>query len=322
MATSIRVSLLTGLAYYTFAAAWVWARSAELNIRPFTGLVPKKTLVGAAEGFIVGGVGAALLFAGIRVVVGRPLLDPSTALLTTQGNVVLLLLGILLIAVAAPVVEELVFRGFLAEAFRDRGKRVAVLVSAVAFSLAHLRLSQFRYYLGVGILLAIVYWRRGLVGSIAAHATFNGMLILLAAAAAHGPALEVRTAGFTVGVPQTYQVSTDVFREDLVAIGPLGAQIEFAHVDVDVPEARDLAGEMVRGQLPFPPELVVDAASVAVLPFPAGEAVSVNVTVEGQPGRMVALPRPGRLWIATVISDGNHRTLVDFDRMLASWRIP
>jgi membrane protease YdiL (CAAX protease family) len=299
----------------------VWARSAELNIRPFTGLVPRKTLVGAAEGFIVGGVGAALLFATIRVTVGRPVLDPSTALLTTQGNVLVLFLGIVLIAVAAPVVEEIVFRGFLAEAFRDRGKRVAVLVSALAFSLAHLRLSQFRYYLGMAILLAIVYWRRGLVGSITAHATFNGMLIVLAAAAAHGPALDVRTAGFTVAVPQTYHVSTDVFGEDLVAVGPLGAQIEFAHVDVDVPPARQLAGEMVCGQLPFPPELVVDSASVAVLPFPAGEAVSLNVSVEGRPGRMVALPRPGGLWIATVVSDGNHRTLVDFDRMLASWRI-
>ncbi len=60
----------------------------------------------------------------------------------------------LLIVLIGPVVEELVFRGFLAEALRGRGRRGAVLLSAAAFSLAHLRLAQFRYYLFLGVVLA------------------------------------------------------------------------------------------------------------------------------------------------------------------------
>lgn len=320
-ADAIRISLFSGLGFYALTAAWVLARSAELGIRPALGR--NRAVVGAAEGFIVGGVMALLLFAVLRLATGRPILDPTITLLTAQGSIASLLLGVVLIVIAAPVVEELVFRGFLAEALRDRGKKVAVLLSAVAFSLAHLRLSQFRYYVMMGALFALVYWRRGLVGSVAAHATFNGMLVVLAVAASHGPALEVTAAnGVRVTFPPTYQVSEEAAGNDLAAMGPLGATMDFTHVDGPDVTAIDLATDLATGNVPFPSEIAVDYGTVDVIQLPAGSAVSVLADVQGEEGRLIALPRPGRLWIAVFRSDGSDRARDDFDAALQSWRLP
>jgi membrane protease YdiL (CAAX protease family) len=320
-AAAIRISLFTGLAYYALAAVWVLGRSAELGLRPRPGFAT--ALVGAGEGFVVGGATAITLFGILRVATGRPVLDPTASLLTAQGSIAALLLGVVLVAIAAPVVEEMVFRGFLAEALRHRGKASAVLLSAVAFSLAHLRLAQFRYYLGMGVILALVYWRRGLVGSVAAHATFNGMLMLMAAVASHGPALDVQAAGFTVAVPPTYRTAAGIYGDDLVATGPTGARVEFTHVDLSrLPPADVMARDLARGRIPFPPELRIDYTSVVVIPLPAGPAVSMNAQVAGRDGRMIALPTPGRLWIAVFRSDGSHHSMVEFDNMVHSWRLP
>lgn len=320
-AAAIRISLFSGLAYYTLAAAWVLGRSAELGLRPRPGFAT--ALVGAAEGFVVGGATAIFLFGVLRIATGRPVLDPTAALLTAQGSIAALILGVALIAVAAPVVEEMIFRGFLAEALRHRGKKSAVLLSAIAFSLAHLRLAQFRYYVGMGVILALVYWRRGLVGSIAAHATFNGMLLLMAAVAAHGPAIDVQAAGFTVAIPPTYRTAAGVFGDDLVATGPTGARVEFTHVNIPgLPPADVMARDLAQGHVPFPPELQIDYTSVVVIPLPAGPAVSVSAKVGGLDGRMIALPTPNRLWIAVFRSDGSNHSLVEFDAMVHSWRLP
>lgn len=319
-ATAIKVSLATGLAAFALAAGWVLLRSAELGLRPQWGR--QHALRGATEGFIIGGAVAIVLFGAMRLALGRPVLDPTTSLLAAQGSPAAFLLGFLLLVVAAPVVEELVFRGFLAEALRDRGKRVAIWLSAIAFSVAHLRFSQFRYYVAMGLLLGLVYWRRGLVGSITAHATFNGMLLLIAVAASHGPAVEATGAGSTVAIPATYQVSTGLSGEELRMIGPLGAQVEFGYVDVEgLPPVEDVAADLARGMVPFPGQLVVDLSSVLVFELPAGRAVSMMATLDGENGRMVVLPQEGRLWMAILRSDGTARSFSEFEAMLRSWRL-
>ena len=120
LASAVRLSLVTGLLFYGALALWVVGRSASLGLRPTTGR--QGALIGAAEGFVVGG-GLALLMAGLlRLALGHPVIDPTSAVLAADGGVGPLLLGFLAIAVAAPVVEELVFRGFLAEALRGRGR--------------------------------------------------------------------------------------------------------------------------------------------------------------------------------------------------------
>jgi membrane protease YdiL (CAAX protease family) len=323
-ATAVKTSLFVGLVFYAITAFWVLGRSASLKIRPFTGLGPRWA-IGAAEGAVVGGVAAVLLVAALRLITGHPVLDPSTAFLASQGSGLALLLGFVVIVVAAPLVEELVFRGFMAESYRRSGKRLAIILSAAAFSLAHLSLPQLRYYLVMGIALGVVYWRRGLVGSIATHAAFNGVLLAVALAAAHGPAVEHHVAGATVAIPGTYGVVTAPFgNDDLVANGPLGASVEVAHVELPgaVVSADALAQGFARGAFPLPDQIVVDVASVAVFDLPAGRAVSMEARIGGRDGRVVILPRGSEAWLASYRSDGSTQSSEDFDDMLRSLTLP
>jgi len=321
LAGAVRLSLVAGLVFYGASALWVLGRSASLGMRPDTGRAT--AVVGATEGFIVGGGLAVLLVAVLRVAVGHPVLDPTAAVLAADGGAGSLLLGFLLIVLAGPVVEELVFRGFLAEALRDRGRRRAVLLSAAAFSLAHLRLSQFRYYLILGVVLGLVYWRRGLIGSVTAHAAFNGMLLVVAVAATHGPTIDVSAAGATLSLPPAWVTVSGISLDDLVAVGPTGARLELAHADVGgpLPPADVLARSLAAARVPLPPQLSVDFTSVIVVDLPAGRGVSVNVTAGGRDGRMVMIPKGDRLWLVSVVGGGGTAK-GDFAAMLRSWRLP
>ncbi len=319
--SAVRLSLVAGLLFYGAAALWVGGRSASLGRRPALGRQGARA--GAAEGFVVGGGLALLMVAVLRLVLGHPALDPTSAVLAADGGIGPLLLGFLLIAVAAPVVEELVFRGFLAEALRGRGRWFAVLISAAAFSVAHLRLAQFRYYLFLGVVLGLVYWRRGLIGSVCAHAAFNGMLLVVALAATHGPPIPASAAGATVALPAAWVTATNVASDDLVAVGPTGTRVELAHAEVgrDLPPAETLARAVAGGGVPMPANVSLDYATVIVIDLPAGRGVSVLATVDGHPGQMVMVGKGQRLWLASVVGDGGRST-EDFNAILQSWRLP
>ncbi len=212
----------------------------------------------------------------------------------------------------------------MAESYRRHGSRLAILLSAGAFSLAHLSPAQLRYYVVLGVALGVVYWRRGLVGSIAAHAAFNGILLAVAVAAAHGPAVVHHVAGASVAIPGVYQVSTPFEHAGLVAEGPLGASVEVAHVD-DGPvglSAEDIGDLFAREDQSLPAEVVVDHSSVVVFDLPAGRAVSLDVEIEGRDGRVVIVPRGGESWVLTHQSDGSAQSSEDFDDMLRSLTLP
>lgn len=89
---------------------------------------------------------------------------------------------LLVVAVAAPVGEELFFRGFVFNALRHRVRlRHAVWVSAVLFALMHVSLRSFVPILVIGAALAWLYTRTGSIwSSVVMHGTFN----LLSATAA------------------------------------------------------------------------------------------------------------------------------------------
>jgi membrane protease YdiL (CAAX protease family) len=315
---AIRLSLVAGLVFYGIAALWVLARSTVLGVRAATGI--EGGLAGAAEGAVVGVGLAVVLVAGARLAAGHPVLDPVAALLTTQGTVAFLG-GALLIAVLAPLVEELVFRGFLAEAMRPRGKWAAVVVSAAAFGVAHLRFAQFRYYVGMGVVLALVYWRRGLVGSVAAHACFNGMLVVAALAASHGPAVVLEGAGASITVPAAWH-AVGSGGPRIAAVGPAGARIDVGRIDVGVPlDARGLADAVVGRRFSAPPGTSIDPGSVGLLELPAGNAVMMRATVGSHEGRVVLLPRGTIIWIATVETAGSDRAARDFQRALSTLRL-
>ena len=95
------------------------------------------------------------------------------------GSVVL----VFVVVVAAPVAEEVVFRGVLLPSFSTwLGERWGIAITSVVFAALHLNAFSFLPILLVAWVLARLYQRSGsLWVSIAGHATFNalGIVVLL-----------------------------------------------------------------------------------------------------------------------------------------------
>ena len=140
--------------------------------------------VGAGLGIVVR-IASAIVATGV-VFVLRGATDESVQLptqidpdLTGWGLVSFAIFAV----IAAPVLEEFVFRGLLFRSIADRsGFWAGAIVSAVAFGAFHLLtpgdglevLALGLTHVGTGIGLAWIYWtRRNLLASIAGHAVFN-----------------------------------------------------------------------------------------------------------------------------------------------------
>ena len=89
----------------------------------------------------------------------------------------------LVVVVGVPIVEELFFRGLLLRGIqRDLNVPAAIVLSAVAFGLAHYELVQLPALIVLGLALGWLAVRTGRLGpSIWAHAAFNGLAILAVA---------------------------------------------------------------------------------------------------------------------------------------------
>lgn len=117
---------------------------------------------------------------GISITAGRMLgLDPDmqgAVRLFMEARGIGQIAGFLLLAcVAAPVAEELVFRGLLYPALKTRwGRPVAVGVSSVLFGAMHGHWASFLSLAVFGAALALVFDATGRLGrAIALHAVFN-----------------------------------------------------------------------------------------------------------------------------------------------------
>lgn len=87
----------------------------------------------------------------------------------------------LLIAVYAPVCEEIIFRGVTYESLKN-GQNVfqAMLVSAVLFGLAHMNFNQAAYAIVLGVILVLLKEATGsLWATILFHVVFNGYNVVL-----------------------------------------------------------------------------------------------------------------------------------------------
>jgi membrane protease YdiL (CAAX protease family) len=132
-------------------------------------------------GIVVVSAASAVLFNGGRLV------PSNSRLLFVQhpGGIGVLLLALLVTAVAAPICEEVFFRGMLFRLLRTRVPLwAAVLLSAIAFGLAHASpavsaalLPTFMY---MGTVLAVVYVRTGwLTNTILLHGISNAIATVL-----------------------------------------------------------------------------------------------------------------------------------------------
>ncbi len=89
-----------------------------------------------------------------------------------------LLLGVVVMVVLVPLVEETIHRGLVQTWLYERGAVVAIGVSALIFMLAH-RPSSWAFVFVAGIVLGIQYWQTAtLWSSVVTHATINGLIQL------------------------------------------------------------------------------------------------------------------------------------------------
>ncbi|MGH2662590.1 MAG: lysostaphin resistance A-like protein [Actinomycetota bacterium] len=173
------VAFQAGLA--AFSILWIAIRHrgwvAALGLR--SRRPARDVAVGAWAGAGLFAVVAFLLYPAfvvlIRVLTGGPpdpINQPVLPSDPTPGEVVL---GVVAVVLAAPVGEEIFFRGFLYGSLRGRfGFWVSGSVSAVVFAVFHgdAVLAVMMFF--VGLALAYLYQRRGsLAAPIAAHAVFN-----------------------------------------------------------------------------------------------------------------------------------------------------
>lgn len=125
---------------------------------------------------------SAAVFNGGHVVPGNSRL----VFIQRPHGIGLLLLALLVTAVAAPVCEELFFRGMLFRLLEERTFLwVAVAISAVAFGLAHaspaINLALLPTFMYMGAVLALVYVRTGwLTNSMLLHGLNNAIVTILA----------------------------------------------------------------------------------------------------------------------------------------------
>ena len=90
------------------------------------------------------------------------------------------LVQLLLIGFAAPIVEEIIFRGIMLNRMKWLPLWPAILIQAVLFGIVHLNLFQGLYACVAGILLGLVYIKfRSLIAVIAGHMAFNLASLLL-----------------------------------------------------------------------------------------------------------------------------------------------
>jgi membrane protease YdiL (CAAX protease family) len=87
---------------------------------------------------------------------------------------------VLFIAVGAPIVEELFFRGLLLRSLLGHTPpAVAIVISALLFALAHFEAIQFAGLAVFGVVLGVLAWRtRRLTPGIGAHAAFNAAALI------------------------------------------------------------------------------------------------------------------------------------------------
>ncbi len=131
----------------------------------------------------IGNIIGTLLNAGIGALKGSEPINPLEALMT-DSNVYL---ELLVVAIVAPVMEELIFRKMLIDRIRVYGEGTAILVSGLMFGLFHGNLFQFFYAFGLGCLFAYIYLRTGRVRyTMILHALINGFGVLISQLAVKG----------------------------------------------------------------------------------------------------------------------------------------
>ena len=173
-----QVGLWVGL-----AGAPLWAaRRSRSTLRHEFGLEVRKgdwlfLVVGVASQLIL----LPVLYWLIQLLTGPlDVAAPARKLADRAGSDAAFVLLALLVTLAAPVVEELFYRGLVLRALCSRlGARIAIMASSVVFAGSHFQPVQFPGLLAFALILSVITMRTGRLGpAVVAHAGFNAVAIV------------------------------------------------------------------------------------------------------------------------------------------------
>jgi membrane protease YdiL (CAAX protease family) len=300
--TSLRRDLAATIGFYVFVGVLVLGVFALHPVR----VVWQRRGVGDA--LAVGlpiGVAGGLFAVGIDSLhVGHLASDPTVELLVGGGGALRIGLTLIVVSALAPLVEETIFRGICAGSLLDRHAGLAIGVSAVAFAVWHFNPIGLRYYAAMGLVFGLLWWKRGLLASISAHAMFNGVLTLAAVAATGGAGATAAVGGLATQVPGGWHARGIPTADDSLIIGPAGASLALhaSHLLGPAPSVSQLEGLLAAATVPG---VAVEAGSVRSLPTTVGTAVTADINASGQPGHVLEVAYDGDMYQILMVTAGS-----------------
>ncbi len=127
---------------------------------------------------------SAFIALGLSALLGAVGLIPNVRLVSDVSGQAgpLLVLGLVVSLLLAPLAEEVVFRGILYQSLRKRmGATRATMGSALAFAALHAQPALWPQLVLLGVILALAFERmRSLYPALCLHAAYNGAVIVLA----------------------------------------------------------------------------------------------------------------------------------------------
>lgn len=167
------IVLLANLTVVLLYAIIIHARGEQVGRYIAFGPVPMRNMIGA----VGAGIGFRYIFSILLALIlrGSETLQSYNTHMTQMMNDDTWLI-LLAVVIAAPIVEEIIFRGVLFRALeRSFHKGIAIIVPSILFALAHTDPVQMVYAFFLGLLFAFVRAKSGkLLPCILMHFAFNG----------------------------------------------------------------------------------------------------------------------------------------------------
>jgi membrane protease YdiL (CAAX protease family) len=319
----IAIDIVMTLAFYGVVGGMVvFQITPSIRLRWGDGSLVVRLLTGLVLGAALSGV----LLALVSAAVGHLSPDPRFLVLMSEGDATHIGLVVLLTCVAAPLVEETLFRGLLLESLRPRGKGLAIVVSALAFAVWHFIPAALVYYGFMGAGFAAIYLKRGLATSMAAHAGFNGVLTIAAITIVLAPAHLVGVGSLTFTAPggwSTVGASTAQPGSPLLDLrGPSSAEVAVVALPTTTAvTADDIAQRLQDGSDQLAATLGGPVSNVREVSTPVAMAVEVDIDLQSHHGDAVLLPADGQVYELIFLNAGSVKATEDFSRMLDSLQV-
>ena len=187
---AVYVTLLAAVGYGP-SLWWCWFASRHWGtgrVGVDVGLTPRFADIGWGPVIWLGAVGAQVAVGAVVVALGVPLVSNTEGLDEISADRTYVVSLVISAVVAAPIVEEMVFRGVVMRGLHRRMPMMAVVpVQGVLFGFAHVdpargvgNIGLVLVLSGVGVAFGVAAALLGRIGpTIVAHAIFNGAVLLV-----------------------------------------------------------------------------------------------------------------------------------------------